>query len=202
LSKHIVILALVLAFGMSLSAATILNPSFEQPPVANFQYTPVDPTGGWTFSGFSGVASQTFFQGPAPDGNQVAFLQQYVTEGSTLSSISQTISGVGPGYHINFFAAERSTGYLPNPVNVFYAGTLLGTFTPGSPTFVAYSFTLPSGSPTSGVLMFQSVAPTNGDLDTAIDLVSAGTIPEPGTAMLIVPALGILGLVLRRRAVR
>ena len=126
------------------SAATILNASFELPITPGFAYNPVDPTGGWTFSGRSGVASTAFFVPPPPNGTQAAFLQQAGDQFSSLSSISQTLSGVTlvPST-LSFYIALRPGGFAANPILVTYAGQNLGTFTPASTnfTFVTINFT-------------------------------------------------------------
>src|SRR5258708_17465360 len=57
------------------SAATILNPSFEQPVTSSFTYDPLYPTLGWTFSRRTAVAINTRFTPPPPDGDQAAFIQ-------------------------------------------------------------------------------------------------------------------------------
>jgi hypothetical protein len=64
------LLALVLTLATTVSAATIVNGSFEQPTTASWIYDPDDPTGGWTFFERSGVASGTFFTPPPPNGSQ------------------------------------------------------------------------------------------------------------------------------------
>lgn len=187
------VLTAFIVFGASAVAATILNPSFEQPTTTSFIYNPTDPTGGWTFSGRSGVAANTFFNPPPPNGTQAAFLQQFVDQPSSLSSITQSVSGVTlvPST-LTFFIAQRP-GNAPNPVVVTFGSQNLGTFTPSSTAFqlITVNFT---PSSTSGVLQFQSAATTNGDLDTAIDQVSLGVSAVPEPAMYIPTALIGAGL--------
>jgi len=102
---------------------------------------------------------------------------------------------------LSFFIAQRP-GYTADPISVLYGSQSLGTFTPGSTAFaqVTINFT-PTAA--SGSLTFRSAATTNGDLDSAIDLVSFGTVatvPEPASALLVLPALGLLALARRRRS--
>lgn len=182
-----------IAFVAIAPAATILNSSFEQPTTISFSYNPLDPTGGWTFSGRSGVASNTFFTPPPPQGSQAAFLQQYLDQTATLTSVSQSLTGVTltPSV-LNFYIASRA-GFAANPLDVFYGSQNLGTFTPSSTAFTLVSVAF-TPTATSAVLRFTSKALTNSDLNTAIDAVSLSVVPEPSTALLILPGLALLAL--------
>jgi len=183
----------------SVCAAGIVNGSFEQPATGSFVYDPLDPTLAWTFTGRSGVAANTFFVAPPPDGTQAAFVQQFGDQtGSNLSSISQNVTGLTlTPTTLSFFIASRP-GYSSNPVVVTYGSQNLGTFTPASTGFtnVTINFT---PTATSGALVFKSAALTGGDLDTAIDNVTLGAAntPEPATFLLFAPAL--LGVFFLRR---
>ena len=186
----------------SLCTAGIVNGSFEQPTTSSFVYDPLDPTLAWTFTGRSGVAANTFFTGPAPDGTQAAFVQQFMDQtGANLSSISQSLTGVALApTTLSFFIAARA-GFVSNPVVVTYGSQNLGTFTPASTAFslVTINFT---PTATSGNLVFHSAALTGGDLDTAIDNVTltAAPVPEPASVILFVPALVGLFCLRRRTA--
>jgi len=184
--------------------AGVVNGSFEQPITSSFIYDPLDPTLAWTFTGRSGVAANTFFTGPVPDGTQAAFVQQFADQtGSNLSSITQSLTGLTlTPMTLSFYIASRP-GNSSNPVVVTYGSQNLGTFTPASTAFsiVSINFT---PTATSGSLGFKSAALTAGDLDTAIDNVtltaSAPSAPEPASLILFVPAL-IGVFCLRRRTV-
>lgn len=186
---------------MAVAHASIINSSFEQPVTASYLYNPIDPTGGWTFAGRSGVAATAFFVGPPPNGNQAAFLQQYVDQPSSLTSISQSLTAVAlTPMALSFYIAQRP-GYAPDPIVVTYGTQNLGTFTPAGTAFslVSANFT---PTATSGTLTFQSAATTGSDLDTAIDQVTLTSgVPEPISVALIVPALAGM-LLLHRRRVR
>jgi len=202
LSRIGITVVYTMALACISTAATILNPSFEQPTTASFVYNPVDPTGGWTFSGRSGVAVNTFFTPPPPDGNQAAFIQQYVDQPSTLSMISQSLTGVALAPSSLTFRMAQRPGYAADPFTVLYGSQNLGTFTPLSTAFtqVTINFT-PAAA--SGALVFQSAATTNSDLDSAIDSVgfnNAGSVPEPSSALLVLPVLALLAQARRRRA--
>lgn len=192
----------VVAGGVA--SAAIINASFEQPTTASFTYNPVDPNpGGWVFSGRSGVAINTFFTPPPPNGTQAAFIQQFVDQPSTLSSITQSLSGLSlvPST-LTFFIAQRP-GFSADPITVLYGAQNLGTFTPASTAFAltTINFT-PSAS--SGSLVFRSSATTNGDLDSAIDNVTLSTsaaVPEPVSVLLVTGGLALLAVARRRRTV-
>jgi hypothetical protein len=185
------------------SAATVLNPSFEAPATSAFIYNPVDPTGGWTFSGRSGVASTTFFTPPPPDGSQAAFLQQ-ASDQSSPSTISQLLTGVAlaPAL-LSFFIADRPD-FPADPITVMFGSQNLGTFTPPSTAFTKVTINfIPTA--TSGQLTFRSAATTNGDIDTALDMVTfsqPSAVPEPGSALFVLPGLWFLAIVWRSRAKR
>jgi hypothetical protein len=187
---------------MVVADASIINFSFEQPVTSTYLGNPIDPTGGWTFSGRSGVAATVFFVGPPPDGNQVGYLQQYLDQPTALSSISQSLTGVAlTPTTLSFYLAQRP-GFAANPTVVTYGTQNLGTFSPAGTAFSLFSINF-TPTAAAGTLTFKSAATTGTDLDTAIDLVTltSSSVPEPTTVALIVPALAGM-LLLRRRRVR
>jgi hypothetical protein len=174
------------------SASPILNPSFETPTTGSFVY---DPTGSsWTFTGGAGVASNTFFVPPPPDGTQAAFVQNGGGFSQSLSGLSLT------PMTLSFYIAERP-GYPANPIVVTYGAQTLGTFTPTSTNFTLVSIPFTPAT-ASGTLQFGSAGGT-GDIDSALDLVtlnsSVTSVPEPSTLLLMVPAIAGLSLLRRRR---
>ena len=119
-----------------------------------YQY---DPTGSaWTFTGGAGVsANNTDFTGgnpAAPEGSQVAFLQ------GTDAAISQSVTFAAGTYSVGFSAAQRGNGNASSQsVQVYVDGTLVGTFTPGGPTYTAFttdSFTVTAGAHTVSFVAF------------------------------------------------
>ena len=199
LAELVTIALCVSGLPVAASAAIITNASFEAPVTGSFVYNPVDPTGGWTFSGRSGVASGIFFAAPPPDGVQAAFLQQAGDQGSSLSSITQTVSGVAlVSQTLSFYIALRPGGFAADPITVSYGSQTLGTFTPVSTAFTLVTINFVPLT-TSGVLRFQSAAGTGADLDTAIDQVSLSTVPEPATYGLMGAALAGIGFLRRRK---
>lgn len=115
-------------------AITIPNYSFESPTTTTYIYNPSG--GSWTFSGSSGNGSGVtannsgFTSGnpAAPDGKQVAFVQQ-------TGSIVQSVSGFVNGgvYNIIFSAAQRankSGGQAGQTFDVRVNGTTVASFAP------------------------------------------------------------------------
>lgn len=149
------------------SGMSIANPGFETPSVAN-GYT-YNPTGaGWTFSGDAGVAgnSSAFLLGnlPAPQGTQVAFLQQTGT-------ISQSVTGWQAGtYELSFSAATRKFyNHGGQNFQVLIDNTVVGTFAPSSLswlTFTTSAFTVTAGTHT---ITFKGLDTNGGDNTAFID---------------------------------
>jgi hypothetical protein len=188
----------------------VTNFSFETPTLSSgaFVYNPTGVAVGWTFVGDSGIAanSSPFYAPVAPDGVQAAFLQ--VAPSSTAGAFSQSISGltIGDNYSITFFAAERS-GFPTDVFTVSLGGTSVGSFTPSTTSFVSETGTTIAATATSETLLFQSTSSGTVDSDSAIDKVvitdlGPSAVPEPGTFLLLVPALGGLALFARRRSTK
>ncbi len=100
-----------------------------------FQY---DPTGSaWAFSGTSGISGNdsgfTSGNSPAPQGVQVAFLQQTGT-------ITQAVTGWAAGsYVITFDAAQRANYQNARQnFNVLVDGNVVSTFTPSGTSYQSY----------------------------------------------------------------
>jgi hypothetical protein len=122
---------------------------FERPPLVagSFGYR---PTGGpWTFNGTAGLAANgsgfTFANAPAPQGNQVLFLQG-------TGSVSQSAVFAAGTYRFAFNAAQRANGGGRQTFTVSVNGRTLGTFnnlTGGSySTLNTSTITLPAGTHT------------------------------------------------------
>src|SRR6202007_2576627 len=111
----------------------------------------------------------------APQGTQVAFLQEYGT-------ISQVVSFTAGTYTIGFEAAQRANS--PGNSQTFAVevdGTVVGTFTPGSSNYNSYTtsaFTVTAGNHT---VEFLGLDPNGGDNTAFIDSASIQT-PSPPPA--------------------
>jgi hypothetical protein len=198
----VAVLLTSLLLPLQAKAVPVLDPSFETPASHGLLYTPAG--GDWIFSYPSGIASGTFFSGPAPDGNQAAFIQ---TGSSVAGTISQSLSGftVGQSYTTTFWIAERP-GYSADPVTVTLGGIALGTYTPSSSSFTEVTTSALVAEATDMTLMFAG-AVSGGDIGSAIDLVSvndaADSVPEPASGLVLLAGAVVLGTVrlLRGRAV-
>ena len=158
----------------------LLDSGFENPHVgAGSQSDPANTA--WTFSGTAGVAGNgsalTSGSPNAPQGSQVAFLQQN-------GSISQVVNVQTAGaYQLSLLAAQLGINFGGNEeIQVQVDGTTVADFTPTSTSYAAYttpSFQLTAGSHT---LTLVGVSPV-GDNDAAlIDQLSLTNIPGTGTA--------------------
>ena len=108
--------------------------------------TSTGPTGSpWTFAGNSGIAANNsgFTAGnpPAPEGVQVAFLQN-------TGSFSQSVADWAAGsYTLNFYAAQRGNFQASRQdFQVLVDGVVVGTFTPSGTSYQSYT-TSRSASP-------------------------------------------------------
>jgi cell surface hyaluronidase len=144
----------------------VADPGFETPPVGTgtygaFRYNPSGSP--WTFDAGSGVAGNgSGFTGgnpAAPEGTQVAFLQ-------ATGSISLSVALAAGTYSLGFSAAQRANfQYSSQTVQVQVDGTAVGTFTPGSASYTAYTtarFTVKAGSHT---IRFVGLDPDGPDKD-------------------------------------
>ncbi len=108
-------------------APALADQGFETPSVGANNFAS-DPQGTpWTFNGGSGVSANdsayTSFNSNAPEGQQVAFIQNQ-------GAISQTLTNfAADSYHINFSAMQRN-GYAPQTLEVLVDGKPVGTFNP------------------------------------------------------------------------
>jgi hypothetical protein len=160
------------------------DPGFEQIVVGNgkFQYGPSGDA--WTFSGTSGISGNhsgfTFYNPVAPEGSQVAFLQNF-------GAIRQTTSSWATGaYVLSFQAAQRNTGpTTQQDFNVLVDGTIVGTFKPSGTSYRSYStaaFNVSSGLHT---ITFQGLDSSGNDDTAMLDqiaftMVSGPTVADPG----------------------
>jgi aryl-phospho-beta-D-glucosidase BglC (GH1 family) len=130
---------------------TVGDPGFELPSVGTgpsaYQYDPAGPP--WTFSGSSGVAGNgsdfTAGNPDAPEGTQVAFVQDY-------GSISQTVTFASGTYTVNVLAAQRGNGNASSQTLQFLVdGMVVSTFSPVDTNYAPYTtdrFTVPAGAHT------------------------------------------------------
>ena len=163
--------------------------------IAPFQYDP--PTGTpptatpWSFTGSSGVSSNNsgFTSGNpnAPQGTQVAFLQQY-------GSISQSVPVATSGpYVLTFQAANRGNfGVAQENFEVLIDGSVVGIFTPSSTSYQSYStVAFPVIAGTTPKITFQGLDSAGGDNTAFIDqvavaLASPSSIGDPGFEQVVV----------------
>jgi hypothetical protein len=149
---------------------------FETPVVGSgFDAYAYRPTGSpWTFSGLSaGVAGNgseyTFANPNAPQGSQVAFLEQYGT-------ISQAINFAAGTYTLSFLAAQESPDAAQDSSQTFQVeidGSVVGTpFTPADTNYQPLTtapFTVTAGLHT---ISFVGLNPNDGDNTVFIDAVT------------------------------
>lgn len=187
----------------------LTNLGFEAPfpdPEGNgFEYRPVGPGLGWTFTGGAGVSmnARGFMAGQAnaPEGGQIGFLQ------GAGAIIEQALAGFEPGkmYSLSWAQKTRLGGpFNTNDLLVELIGsgdvlTLFGGLVESgaweevtSDAFVA--------SADAYTLRFSTRNPLGGDSSTFIDDVRfnfISEIPEPATVALL--GLGALGVLRRRK---
>jgi hypothetical protein len=143
---------------------------FEQLPLGAGGYT-YDPEGSaWSFAGTAGVAGNgsafTSSNPAAPEGSQVAFLQQ-------TGSVSQSMTFAAGTYALSFRAAQRGNGGGSQTFQVLVDGNVVGTFNnltgTGFGTLSTGAFTVAAGSHT---VTFQGTNLNGGDNTVLIDQVA------------------------------
>ena len=218
-------LGAVLLAGLSLVAArpvaaqTIGNAGFETPSLGSgvYAYSAGDAIYGvpaltadqavqavWDFEGTTGISGNgsAFTSGnpDAPEGSQVAFLQQTGT-------FSQTISGFSAGaYTFSFDAAQRGNYGGPQDFEVSLDNTLLGIYGPGLSTdYTAFTTAPALVSAGSHTLTFTGLNtnPLDDDNTALIDNVSVSpaAVPEASTTVSLglLLALGLGGLAVAKK---
>jgi len=151
----------------------VTNGSFEAPSVgsASYQY---NPTGGnWTFSGYSGIQSNSsaFGAANAPDGTQTAFLQGYFGQGA-LGSISQGINFPSTGTYVLAFQAARRQGQV-QPLRFSVDGVQVGgLLTPSGSSFGLLTTAAFAIGSTGTHTLALSATDNSGDNSTFVDYVT------------------------------
>ena len=134
------VIGLTVNLGDGQASGTLVDAGFEAPAVGSgFQYDPAGTP--WTYTGSAGVAGNgsgfTAGNPNAPEGAQVAFLQQ-------TGSFSQTVAGLAGGtYQLSFQAAQRGNFQASRQnFRVLVDGVAVGFFTPAGTAYSALGTTL------------------------------------------------------------
>ena len=156
---------------VGLFANAINDGSFEAPALAAgaYQYSPSGSP--WLFAGGAGVATNgsgfTSGNSYAPDGNQVAFIQEN-------GSITESVDLITGSYAVSFAAAQRANA--PNQsqeIEVLLDSTqVIGLITPSSTSYGSYetlNFAVTGGIHT---IKLVGMNPQGGDNTALVDAVS------------------------------
>ena len=150
------------------------DPGFESPAVGSGTFAALvsEPTGtSWTYGRSAGVSGNgsgfTAGNPNAPDGNQVAYIQQD-------GSLSQSATLAGGDYTITFLAAQRiqwQYGGLQD-FQVLVDGSLVGTFKPSAGgAYAAYQTSDFMVSVGAHTITFKGLDSAGGDNTAFIDAV-------------------------------
>jgi len=195
------------------ASITILNPSFED-PIAPQQgmtgfYT-LGVIGNWFNAAAPGqdqgvldpsksqalTGSDIFYNGPVPDGNQVAY-----SNGGTIAQQLSAVLRPNTRYTLSAYIGRRKVLAFPNNSIILLAGgTILASsdsVTPDPGTFLPVTVNYTSGS-IGDPLIGQPLAIylSSFDVQTNFDMITldASPIPEP-SAILGLLGFGLLGIV-------
>jgi hypothetical protein len=156
----------------------IKNPSFETPALPLGQFVNADgppPLNdpllqNWFFSPpphGAGIASNgsafTSDNPPAPNGTQVAWIQ------GNGSYISQEVTLTANIYEISFYAAERGTDTLTQPLDVYVGNTLVGTVTPAGSNYALHTFYYTATASGPQTIKFVGLTASGNDATALID---------------------------------
>ena len=167
------------SLNTAVSGPSIANAGFETPAVGSgFQVNPSNAS--WSFmanpgSGNSGVAGNgsAFTSGnpDAPEGSQVALMQQTCTFAQSIANFQANVS-----YTIAFEAAQRgNNGTSTETIQVFLDGTLIGSFTPGSTAYTTFTTNPFSVSAGTHTLQFVGGNSSGADMTAFLDHVRINT---------------------------
>jgi hypothetical protein len=166
-------------YNFGFNPGQVADGGFETPVVGSgpnaYRY---NPTGSpWTFMGSSGVSGNgsLFTNGNpnAPEGSQVAFLQQNGT-------ISQAINFAAGTYTLSFLAAQRQNYQASFQVfDVEIDGSVVGTFTPAGTSYSPYTTASFTVTASSHIISFVGLNPNGGDNTAFIDAVSVQLVSSP-----------------------
>jgi len=164
----------------SATANQPFDPGFETPAQGSglgaYTYTPTGSP--WTFTGAAGLTGDgsgfTAGNPDAPEGNQVALLQDHGT-------ISQSVNFTAGSFVITFDAAQRANCQASfQTIAVYVDNNLVATIQPDSTGYLSYStsvFNLAAGSHT---IRFVGLDPNGGDNTAFIDqVVVSATTNQP-----------------------
>jgi YD repeat-containing protein len=156
--------------GVAIPIQSVAEWSFETPVPVDYVYRPdVD---GVTFTGLAGVAlnGSAWNFANAPDGDQVAFLQQ-------VASITQTVTGLTAGgtYQLSFYLAQRPA-HAANPLTVSVDGVVLGTYTPGTTSWEQFAATTFQATSDTAHITFSGSLATS-DTATGLDKITLKSVP-------------------------
>lgn len=159
----------VVVTAAPLPAPVVTNGSFEAPEMGTGFYAyAYNPNSG--FTGNSGIAANGSGWGfaAAPDGDQVAFVQN----GPAAAIVSLQVSGLVPGasYKVSFRMSGRP-GYVAIPLTLAFDGQSIGTFQAATASFAAATSPAFTATASSGTLTFTGIA-TADYYTSGIDLVT------------------------------
>ena len=165
----------------------ISDGSFETPTLTanTYQYAPNGSA--WLFSGAAGITTNdspfNSSNPNAPDGTQVAFLQD---NGSMGQSVYMDVGT----YSFSFQAAQRAGNAISQAIQVSVNGSQIGAITPTSTTYASYqtsSFTITTAGPQT--VQFIGLNPQGGDNTAFIDEVAITQTCAINDSSFEVPAL-------------